>query len=128
MIFWIFGMMMIGSAFLIAGFAREGWRNRVPPSVWNAALVMAIGFELHAIGTALQTGVRVIDVIGGAAFPTSLPIPYFAGSALVVLAKSFFVWLVALQPGRKHSRTLWRSYLLTMAGWTGFVAFWKGLI
>lgn len=128
MTLWIFGLMVLGSVFIVGAWGRQAYKHRHPLSHYNAALLLAVGFDLHAVGTAVQTGVRVYDVFSGLVFGTELPSIYLAGSLLVIAGKSLFVWIAALKEGRDYSRGLWWSYVSLCAAWSGFAATWGMVI
>lgn len=113
----IFGWMLIGSAFIILGWARPGWRRRYPLSIYNAALMMSLGMDTHAAGWIFTTYGRMEQILrDGASFATDDPL-YYAGAALVLIGKSLFVWVAALGEGRTYRRPFWFAYLAVMAGW-----------
>ena len=124
MILLTFGWLIIGSAFIFCGWFREGWRHRIPLSVYNAGLVMAVGMDLHALGFALQLSGRIDQILShGETFATESPI-YWLGMAMVFTAKTFFVWIAALGEGRSYSRWFVWSYWFCIAAWAAFTLWW----
>lgn len=118
MIFWLFGLIFIGAAWVIGGAAALAWKHRGRLTWWNAALVLALGIELHAIGMTGQTGIRLLDMTEGLLFPTHYPIAFGFFTALLLLGKTCFVWLIAMRDGRTFRRVYWASYWLALLGWT----------
>lgn len=120
MMLWIFGVMMVGSIFIAFGWLSVWRRYRNPWSVWNAALMLSLGFDLHSIGMAVTTGVRIFDVFAGRNFATETPLVYFGAGALVVAGKTLFVWVAAMGEGREYNRLYWYGYLAAVLAWTCF--------
>ncbi|MDG6079740.1 hypothetical protein E3U23_11125 [Erythrobacter litoralis] len=117
MILFIFGCMVLGSIFIVAGYTMPGWRRRFPLSIYNAGLAMALGMDLHALGMILQLYGRIEQMVGdGATFATDDPV-YFVGSVMIIAGKSLFVWVAALGEGRTYSRPFWWSYWALLAVW-----------
>lgn len=124
MILLVFGLLTIASLFIVAGWFREGWRQRVPATVYNAALVMAVGMDLTAIGFAMQLSGRIWQImVEGASFATDSPF-YWIGTVAILAGKTCFVWIAALGEGRSYSRKFWWSYWLSMGAWCGFTILW----
>jgi hypothetical protein len=115
---------MLAAAWVIGGAATVAWRHRGHLSWWNAALVLAVGIEFQAIGMTGQTGIRLLDMFNGLMFPTRDPIAFGFFSALVILGKTCFVWLVAMREGRDFRCLYWFSYWSAVIGWTMF-AIWR---
>ena len=109
---------MVGAAWVIGGAAVLTWRHRSALTWWNAALVLALGIELHAVGMTGQTGIRILDLLEGAVLPTHYPVAFGFFSGLVIVGKTCFVWLVAMRDGRDFRRWYWFSYWAAMLGWT----------
>mgnify|MGYP003665941152 CR=1 FL=1 len=116
----IFGWMLIGSAFIVAGWVRQAWRYRRPVSAYNAALVLSVGLDLLALGMALQLYSRIGQILEGAQLASNDPL-YFIGAALVMAGKTAFVWIAALKDGRRYSAPFWWSYWAAIAAWSLFV-------
>jgi hypothetical protein len=124
MILMTFGWLTIGSLFILAGWFRQGWRHRYPVSFYNAALVMTVGMDIHALGFALQLTGRIQQILfDGAGFETASPI-YWLGMALIFTGKTLFVWLAALGEGRSYSKLFIWSYWAALAAWAAFSAWW----
>lgn len=124
MILLAFGWLLIGSAFIVIGWFRHGWRHRYPPSFYNAALCMAIGMDLVSAGFMMQLGGRIQQIlIGGESFATHSPI-YWIGTVFMIIGKSLFVWLAALKEGRAYSKPFLWSYWAFLAAWAAFTAWW----
>ena len=124
MILLAFGCLVIGSLFILAGWFRQGWKHRSPPSFYNAALVMAIGMDVHALGFALQLGGRIQQILlDGEGFETASPV-YWLGVVLILTGKSLFVWLAALGEGRSYSKPFLFSYWACLVAWSAFSFWW----
>lgn len=124
MILLVFGWMLVGSIYITAGWFRAGWRHRLPLSVYNAALMLALGMDLHALGMALTTYGRLEQILrDGASFGTDDPV-YWFGAGMVIAGKTFFVWVASLGEGRTYSRKFWWSYWASLAAWMAFSMWW----
>ena len=116
----IFGLMLIGSVYILAGWFRQGWRRRFPLSIYNAALAMALGMDLHAIGMMMTLYGRLEQIlVDGHSFASDDPI-YFIGASLVIAGKSLFVWVASMGEGQTYSRKFWWSYWTLLASWSLF--------
>lgn len=125
MILLVFGWMLIGSVFILGGWFRQGWRERYPVSIYNAALMMALGMDLHALGFTLQLYGRIEQImIDGASFYTDDPI-YWAGSAMIIAGKTFFVWVASLGSGRSYSKKFIWSYWACITAWGAIASVWS---
>lgn len=125
MMLWVFGMIFLGSFWIIGAWGRQAWLHREPLSFYNATLCLALGMDIAAIGWSALMSVRVVDILHGAVFPTEGPVIYYAGNALVIIGKSLVVWVAALHSGREYSKVLWWSYVWTSAAWTWFCILWS---
>lgn len=124
MILLAFGWMLIGSVFIVGGWFRQGWRYRFPATQYNAALVLAVGMDLHALGFAMQLYGRIEQILfDGATFDSDDPI-YWLGTLGILAGKTAFVWVAALKKGRDYSRPFVYSYGGCLAAWAVFVAWW----
>lgn len=124
MILLFFGLTLIGSAFILGAWWRQGWRNRLPVSIYNAALFLAIGMDLHAAGIVLTHGGRIWQILAdGAVFATESWV-YGTGAVLILAGKTIFVWIASMGEGETYSRRLWWSYWGAVAAWTAFTWSW----
>lgn len=124
MILFAFGCIGIGSLFIFIGFVRQAWLYRVPSNVYNAALCMAIGMDLAALGMILQLGGRIYEIMFEAKdFDTLSPV-YWLGVVMLFAGKTFFVWVAAMGEGRKYSKPFIWSYWAFLAAWAAFVIWW----
>lgn len=113
----IFGWMLIGSAFILAGWGLTAWRHRRPLNIWNAGLMMALGMDLHTAGMLMTLYSRIDQMlVDGVSFATDNWL-FFAGSVLIIAGKSLFVWVAALREGRTFSRNFWWAYWVAMLLW-----------
>ena len=113
----LFGLMLIGSLFIFLGWLTCAVQERECWSRWNAALVMAIGIDVHAVGFALTLYGRLEQIfVDGRSFATEDP-AYYLGAVLIIAGKTAFVWVAALGEGEEYSKTFWWSYVGAMLAW-----------
>lgn len=121
MMLWYFGLMLIGSAFIVGAWTAQLFKYRKPFTYWNAALVLAIGFDMQSIGMTLQAGVRIGDLFtNGGRFLPNAPLVYWTGGALVLLAKTAFVWVAVMRVGHNYAKKTWLTYWVCVTAWSVF--------
>ena len=119
-----FGWLIIASLFVIYGWFRSGWEQRVPATIFNAGLVMAIGMDLTAAGFALMLGPRIVQVLlQTSTLAIDNPV-YWIGLSMVMIGKSCFVWIAALGADRDWSRGLVFTYAASLIAWVVFTMWW----
>lgn len=124
MILLAFGSLLIASAFIVVGWFRQGWRHRLPVSIYNAGLCMALGMDLTAMGFVLMLGGRVQQILlDRSDFGTESPF-YWLGIGMLFAGKTFFVWLAALGEGRSYSKSYLFAYWSALAAWAAFCVWW----
>lgn len=124
MILLVFGWLLIGCAFILVGWVPETGRHASPLSRFNAPFLMAVFMDLHALGFILTFGGRIGQILfDGASFDTESPI-YWAGTAMILAAKTGFIWVASLGEGRKWSKPLMFSYFACLLAWAGFTGWW----
>lgn len=117
---WMFGLITLGSFFIVGSWTTQIWKHRKPASIFNAALMMAVALDVHAIGMGMQ-GSAVISFILQDPGHGRLRTPFFYfGCILIIFAKSLFVWIASLYEGKHYSQKLWWSYITSLVCWTIF--------
>jgi len=117
---WMFGLITLGSFFIVGSWTNQIWKHRSPPSIFNAALMMAVALDVHAIGMGVQ-GSAVISFLLEEPGQERLKTPFFYfGCILIIFAKSLFVWIASLYEGKNYSQKLWWSYITSMVCWSIF--------
>lgn len=124
MILLVFGWMLIASAFILIGWFNEGYKHRFPVTVYNAALMMSVGMDLHALGFMLQLGSRINQILfHGMSFDTD-DVVYWVGVGSILIGKTMFVWVSAMGNGKRYSKKIMVSYWALIAAWAGFCYYW----
>ncbi|MBX7496749.1 hypothetical protein K3172_12860 [Qipengyuania sp. 6B39] len=124
MILLAFGWLLIGCAFIFAGWLAQAFEQGGERSLFNAGFVMAVCMDLHSLGFMLTFGGRIQQMLfDGATFATVSPV-YWFGTGLIFLAKTGFVWLAALGEGRDWSKLFVFSYFFCLLAWAAFVMWW----
>ena len=121
MILWLFGAVALASAFIIGGWSITAWRHRLPPSVWNSALLLAVAIDVGAIGVASLFGLRAADLYNGANIIGSYGEWITASLALILASKITLIWIASIRSNPRRFTALWPLYWLALGLWTIFV-------
>lgn len=123
---WLYGAIVISSGFLVGSMSRLALREMVKiglhEGVRSIYVWLAANMACESIALLLICGLRLWDAFHGEVAGADWGWPIVLGFSILFLMKLGFTWAGTAR--LHHGGAIWHGYVLSLIGWTAYVAWW----
>lgn len=123
---WLYGAIVISSGFLVGSMSRLALRELRAIGLYEGIrsiyVWLAANMACESIALFLICGIRLWDAFHGEVAGADWGVAIVTGFGILFVMKLGFTWVGTMR--LEHGTAIWRGYVLSLAGWTGFVAWW----